>query len=161
MLVLLSAILIFFSAFSLNGGVLDISSACYSAAKKVPIYSVETDDNKLSISFDAAWGADKTKQIMDICDSFNVKATFFLVGFWVDKYPDVVKEIYNRGFEIGLHSNTHPDMTKLSAKEIKEELEENFATMKSLNLIKMLLWRIENESLRRRLQKEVYSFGSR
>ena len=71
MLVLLSAILIFFSAFSLNSGVLDISSACYSAAKKVPIYSVETDDNKLSISFDAAWGADKTKQIMDICDSLT------------------------------------------------------------------------------------------
>ena len=131
-LVLLSAILIFFSAFSLNDRVLDISSAYYSAAKKVPIYSVETNENKLSISFDAAWGADKTKLIMDICDSFNVKATFFLVGFWVDKYPDVVKEIYNRGFEIGLHSNTHPDMTKLSTNEIKEELEENIKSIQNI-----------------------------
>ena len=62
---------------------------------------------------------------MNICDRYNIKATFFLVGFWIEKYPDKVKEIYNRGFEIGIHSNTHPDMTKLTRKEIKSELETN------------------------------------
>ena len=91
--------------------------------RKIPIYCVDRKDNYVAISFDAAWGADKTRQIMDICQSYNVKATFFLVGFWIDKYPDMVKEIANRGFEIGTHSETHPQMSKLSAGKCKKELE--------------------------------------
>lgn len=98
----------------------------------LPIYSVETSENKLAISFDAAWGADKTREIMSVCDSYNVKATFFLVGFWIDKYPDMVKEIYNNGFEIGIHSSTHPDMTKLSRSEIKKELSDNMKQIEEL-----------------------------
>ena len=127
------AIVIFFTAFLLNiGGVIDVSSAYTVTNKKLPIYSVQTDEKKLSISFDAAWGADKTQEIMNVCDSYNVKATFFLVGFWVDKYPEMVKEIYNRGFEIGIHSNTHPDMTKLTRRQIKEELETNIEKIVAL-----------------------------
>lgn len=100
--------------------------------KLLPIYAVETSENKLAISFDAAWGADKTREIMAICDSYNVKATFFLVGFWIDKYPDMVKEIYNNGFEIGIHSMTHPDMRTLSSSEIKQELSENMEMIEEL-----------------------------
>ena len=90
--------------------------------RDVPIYSVDRADGYVSISFDAAWGADKTRQIMDICDEYNVKATFFLVGFWIDKYPDMVSEISSRGFEIGTHSETHPQMSKLSEAQCREEL---------------------------------------
>lgn len=93
--------------------------------KLLPIYSVETQENKVSISFDAAWGSDKTEQIMDICDEFNVKATFFLVGFWIEKNQSLTKSILDRGFEIGIHSNTHPDMAKLSEKQIEDELNAN------------------------------------
>lgn len=124
-LALTLALFIFFSTFLLNLGAVDVSAAYAATNKKLPIYSVQTEENKLAISFDAAWGADKTSNIMDICDSYGVKATFFLVGFWIDKYPEKVKEIYNRGFEIGIHSNTHPDMTKLTKRQIKDELEIN------------------------------------
>ena len=51
--------------------------------RKVPIYSVNTQEKRVAISFDAAWGADKTEKIMQICDEFGIKATFFLGGFWV------------------------------------------------------------------------------
>ncbi len=47
---------------------------------------------------------------------------FFLVGGWVDKYPDMVKEIFARGHEIGNHSDTHPHMSQLSESAIKDEL---------------------------------------
>ena len=90
--------------------------------RKVPIYSVDTQQRLVSISFDAAWGADKTLQILDVCDSYNVKATFFLVGFWVDKFPDMVAEIVRRGHEIGTHSQTHPQMSKLSKIQVQDEL---------------------------------------
>ena len=93
------------------------------ANRKVPIYYVCTEEKQVAISFDAAWGADKTEQIMEILEEYNCGATFFLVGFWTDKYGDIVKKIDEKGFEIGTHSNTHPDMTKLSADQIKQELE--------------------------------------
>lgn len=91
--------------------------------RKVPIYSVKTEEKKVAISFDAAWGADKTRDIMDNLEKYDCNATFFLVGFWIDKYSDIVKEIDERGFEIGSHSNTHPDLTKLSRDKIEIELE--------------------------------------
>jgi len=131
-IVTLVALLIFFTAFSLNGNVLYVSATYFTLPKKLPIYSVQTEENKVAISFDAAWGADKTREIMSICDSYGVKATFFLVGFWVEKYPDMVREIYNNGFEIGIHSNTHPDMTKLSKKQIREELEINISLIQDI-----------------------------
>ncbi len=118
-----------FLSISINGAVSAEVFFGYST-KKVPIYAVDTPEKQVAISFDAAWGADKTKQIVDICNEYNVKATFFLVGFWVDKYGDMVKYIDQNGFEIGTHSNTHPDMVNLSAKD--QELELN----KSIELIK-------------------------
>ena len=51
-----------------------------------------------------------------------MKATFFLVGEWVDKYPESVKQLYDAGMEIGNHSDTHPHMAKLSDKEIMNEV---------------------------------------
>lgn len=91
--------------------------------KKTPIYCVQTTEKKVAISFDAAWGADKTQDIMDNLKEFNANATFFLVGFWVDKYPDMTKKIDQSGFEIGTHSNTHPDMTTLSKENMEKELD--------------------------------------
>lgn len=103
----------------------DISYRVMSALasdKLLPIYSVETEEKKIAISFDAAWGDKYTEGILDILDKYGVKTTFFLVGFWVDKYPDMVKEIHSRGHEIGNHSSTHPHMSNLSREQIIVEL---------------------------------------
>lgn len=121
LVVLLVTILL---AISINGAVSAEVFFGYST-RKVPIYCVDTSTKQVAISFDAAWGADKTKQIVDICKEYNVKATFFLVGFWVDKYGDMVEYIDQNGFEIGTHSNTHPDMVKLGKDAIELELDKS------------------------------------
>ena len=90
--------------------------------KQLPIYSVNTDKKKIAISFDAAWGAEYTDEILDILKQKNVKATFFLVGFWVDHYPDKVELIAQQGHEIGNHSTNHPHMSKCSKDEIMSEI---------------------------------------
>ena len=92
------------------------------SARKVPICSVERNDNKISISFDCAYGADYTLKILDILDEYDVKCTFFVVEFWAKKYPEILKEISLRGHEIGTHSSSHPNMSRLSVEKIKEEL---------------------------------------
>ena len=90
--------------------------------KRLPVYSVASTDNKVALTFDAAWGADKTSGILDILDEYDYKATFFLVGFWIDKHPEMTKEIFERGHLIGNHSNNHLQMSKLSTAEIQTDL---------------------------------------
>lgn len=102
------------------------------STRKVPIYCVDTPEKQVAISFDAAWGMDKTQGILDILKEFEVNATFFLVGFWAEDYPDMVKAIDEAGCEIGTHSNTHPDMVKLSKSTMKEELETSIAKIKNI-----------------------------
>lgn len=79
--------------------------------KELPVYSVERDDQVIAISFDAAWGGAQTMALLDILDEYDVKTTFFLVGIWVEKYPELVQEMVKRGHEIGNHSTTHPQMS--------------------------------------------------
>ena len=90
--------------------------------KKLPIYCVESNSKQIAISFDAAWGNDDTERIISILNQYNVKATFFLVGDWVDKYPQSVKQLSDAGHSIQNHSNTHAYMTKLSTEQMIEEL---------------------------------------
>ena len=94
------------------------------AAKKreLPVYNVDTQEKVLSISFDAAWGRANTAEILNILDRYDVKTTFFLVGFWAEKHPDLVKDLVARGHEIGNHSATHPHMNSLTRAQMQEEL---------------------------------------
>ncbi len=92
--------------------------------RKLPIYCVDTDEKTVALSFDASWGADKTLGILETLEKFDIKANYFVVGFWATKYSDVLKKLSDSGrVEIGTHSNTHPHMNKKSKSEMKLELE--------------------------------------
>ena len=88
----------------------------------VPIYGVEKEEKIVALSFDAAWGADYTADLLATLKEHDIKATFFLVGFWVEKYPEVARAISEAGHEIGNHSSTHPHMSQLDVEQIKFEL---------------------------------------
>ncbi len=88
----------------------------------IPIYCVDRDDKKISISFDCAWGTEYTDEILNALKVSEVHATFFMVEFWAEKYPEYVKKIDESGCEIGTHSSTHSYMSKQNAEEIKIEL---------------------------------------
>ncbi len=94
-----------------------------SQTRRIPIYSVEKEEKVLSLSFDAAWGNEDTQQLIDILGKHNIKATFFVVGEWVDKYAQSVKALSDAGHEIMNHSDSHPDMIHLSVEDIKKEVE--------------------------------------
>ena len=68
------------------------------------------------------WGNEDTQQLIDILAKYNVKATFFVVGEWVDKYPESVKALADAGHEVMSHSNTHAHFNSLSAQEIVDDL---------------------------------------
>lgn len=94
----------------------------WAGARSLPIYNVDRSDNKISISFDCAWGVDYTDEILAHLAEASVHATFFTVQFWTEKYPEYVKKISEAGHEIGTHSSTHSYMSKQSETEIRAEL---------------------------------------
>ena len=99
------------------------SMAVSGQKRDLPIYCVDKNEEKIvSISFDAAWGNEDTEQLIEILNKYNVKATFFVVGSWVDKYPESVKALHDAGHEVMNHSNTHPHLTQISKDKIKEEI---------------------------------------
>lgn len=107
----------------------------------VPIYRVQTEEKKVAISFDAAWGSDVTPRLLQILKENNVKTTFFLVKFWIDKYPEMTKRIANEGHEIGNHSATHPNMGSLSKSEITKEIMETHDKIREITGQNPILFR--------------------
>lgn len=93
--------------------------------KLLPIYSVQTDEKKVAFTMNCAWNADDIDNILKTLKENNVKITFFMVGDWVDKYPEAVKKIYEAGHEIASHSNTHPHVNNLSYEKNIEEIEKS------------------------------------
>ena len=112
-----------------------------SSTRSLPIYSVETDEKKVAISFDCAWGVDYTQKLLDIMAQNEVRCTFFAVQFWVEKYPEYVQKIVEAGHEIGTHSRTHSYMSKLSETEIRDELTTSSAAIEKITGKKVLLFR--------------------
>ena len=89
----------------------------------IPVYSVERSDNKVALTFDCAWGADKTKLIMDEIEKNSYKCTFFVTGFWVDANKDLVKEINERGHQVANHSENHLHLGKANTQTIATEID--------------------------------------
>lgn len=109
--------------------------------KKLPIYCVQSDKKQVCLSFDAGWGNEDTEKLIEILGKYNVKATFFLVGQWVDKYPQSVKQLSAAGHSIQNHSDTHPYMTQLSRDNMQSQIEECNEKIKKLTGKKPILLR--------------------
>ena len=91
-------------------------------SRKIPIYCVDKSEKVVAFTFDAAYGGEQTERLMEVLQAHGVPATFFLVGFWVDKYPDLTKKLHDNGFEIGSHSNMHSHMSIMSSVDISQDL---------------------------------------
>ena len=94
-----------------------------SAAKReLPVYCVQQDEKNVALSFDAAWGNEDTQTLIDILDQYGVSTTFFVVGDWVDKYPESVRALAEAGNEVMNHSSSHAHFSALSTDEITADI---------------------------------------
>ena len=114
--VILAVLLIFWTV---NNPVLVGVSA---SQRQLPVYSVQREDKVVAISFDAAWGNEDTQTLIDILNRYKVHATFFVVGDWVDKYPESVKALSDAGNEVMNHSSHHDHFSQLSAEQIVNDI---------------------------------------
>lgn len=92
-----------------------------------PIYRVKTEEKNLSLTFDINWAEnDELYNILEVLDKYNVKATFFIMGGWVnysEENRDKLIKIKEGGHEIGNHSYIHPMFSKITEERMKEELD--------------------------------------
>lgn len=109
--------------------------------KELPIYSVETDEKKVALSFDAAWGNEDTAQILETLKKYDVHVTFFMTGGWVEKYPEDVEKICAAGHDLGNHSEDHKNMSQLADEECQRELMKVHEKVKELTGVEMELFR--------------------
>lgn len=109
--------------------------------RELPIYSVDTEEKKVALSFDAAWGNEDTQKILDILKKNDVHVTFFMTGGWVESYPDDVKAIQKAGHDLGNHSENHKNMSQLSDDEKTKELLSVHEKVKKLTGVDMELFR--------------------
>ena len=111
------------------------------STRSLPIYSVETEEKKVAISFDCAWGVEHTDALLDIMSKNDIRCTFFAVEFWVEKYPEYAKKIVEAGHELGTHSRTHSYMSKFSEGEIRDELTTSSQAIERITGKKVTLFR--------------------
>ena len=109
--------------------------------RKLPIYCVQTEEKKIALTFDAAWGNEDTGILLDILKKHNIKATFFATGGWVSSYPEDVKKILAAGHDLGNHSENHKNMSQLVDDECKSELMKVHEKVKELTGVEMELFR--------------------
>ena len=84
----------------------------------------QDDEKTLFLTFDAGYENGHTAKILDTLKENNVPATFFLVGSYLNKNPELIKRMVDDGHIIGNHSMTHGDMTKKSAEGFSAELKQ-------------------------------------
>ena len=125
--------------FSNIGNIKSIQTS--SVPKYLPIYNVKTDEKKIAFTMNCAWNADDIDSILETLKNNNVHITFFMVGDWVDKYPEAVTKINEEGHEIGSHSNTHPHVNKLSAEKNLEEINLSVAKIQKITGQKTNIYR--------------------
>ena len=119
--VILSFLLIMIVTAALGVGISKTAEVAAVANHELPIYSVETQEKQVAVTFDTAWGDEDIDEILKVLDSASCRATFFITGEWLDKFPESAKKIAAAGHEISNHTDSHPHLKKLTDAEVLNE----------------------------------------
>ena len=97
--------------------------------------------------------------IFSILEETNTKASFFVLGWIADKYPEIVKEIKKRGFEIGTHSHMHQLVYNQTRKGFYNDIERSIKTLEDISGDKVKMFRAPDFSIteKNKWAFEVYS----
>ncbi|MDE4086017.1 LysM peptidoglycan-binding domain-containing protein [Planococcus maritimus] len=92
------------------------------AASSTYVTKGNTTSKVVALTFDDGSDGTNINKILDILKTNNVKATFFLTGSGINHHPSWIRNIANAGHQVGNHSYSHPDFTKLSIAAMQSEL---------------------------------------
>jgi peptidoglycan/xylan/chitin deacetylase (PgdA/CDA1 family) len=87
------------------------------------VVRVDTEEKVVALTFDDGPDPFHTPRVLKVLDRYHVKATFFMMGRNVERYPAVAREVLARGHEIGNHSYSHPKLILMSPRRVRDEIE--------------------------------------
>lgn len=99
----------------------------YEEAGKI-LWEIKTDEKVIALTFDDGPHKKYTPEILEVLAEYDAKATFFIVGEYAEKNPDLTLRVYEEGHELAIHTYTHPLKTNVKnlIKEIKQTHETIF-----------------------------------
>ena len=101
------------------------NSSAEELAKYNAYYVADTEEKKIYLTFDCGYENGNTEAMLDALKKHNAKATFFVVGHYLETAPDIIKRMVSEGHTIGNHTYHHPDMSKISdAATFQKEMDE-------------------------------------
>jgi len=107
------------------------------------VNQVDTQEKVVALTFDDG-PSEKTDTILSILNSENVKATFFLIGSEIEKYPEQTKKLISAGQEIGNHTYSHNRMVFKTPSYIKEEIEKTDNLIRAMGFKDIIQFRPPN-----------------
>ncbi|HEY7127450.1 MAG TPA: polysaccharide deacetylase family protein [Ktedonobacterales bacterium] len=96
---------------------------------------------EIALTFDDGPALQYTEDILQVLRSHHVKATFFMLGRWVQQYPDLAREVVADGHAVGDHSWSHADLTQISASQAMQELTSTRDIIQQVTGVKTTLFR--------------------
>lgn len=96
---------------------------------------------KIAFTFDDGPNPQYTDRLLKILNEYHVPATFFVVGKQVERYPQLLRKIFQEKHELANHTYSHRNLKKLSFKEFKNELEKTHQLVQSITEQKMKFFR--------------------
>ncbi|HEX2952741.1 MAG TPA: polysaccharide deacetylase family protein [Bacillota bacterium] len=96
----------------------------------IPIYEGSPVRNEVALTFNVAWGEEEVPKILTILKEEKVKATFFFVGTWVEKFPELVRDIDNAGHEIANHGFYHGHPAQMGRHDLEGLILDNQRLLK-------------------------------
>lgn len=97
-------------------------SSSFSPDAGVTFSRVSVSEPYVAMTFDDGPHPQNTPRLLDMLRERNIKATFYVIGRSVDLYPSITRRIVAEGHEIGNHTYTHGNLTKMSDDKVRNEL---------------------------------------
>lgn len=126
-----------------------------------PIRMIQTTEKVVALTFDDGPHPKYTREILDILDKHQVVGTFFVLGSSVLTYPKIVKEMIQKGHEIGNHSMNHNSFKKRSEQKIIKEVLEVDRLIKDLGYPHEIHFRSPYGHLSKRITKALESLNKK
>lgn len=128
-------------------------------ARRGTIYRIKTKKKKIVLTFDDGPSPEWTPKILDALKEADIKATFFMIGYHVRKYPDIARRVAEEGHTIGNHGYAHSVMLYYKPPEIEEEIKYTEMLIEEITGQKTKYFRPPKAWLRPSIKNTIKSMG--
>ncbi len=136
-----------------------LSTTVSAGERRLPVYSVETEEKQVALTFNCAWDTNGLDELLDLLSREKIACTFFFVGDFAEKYPDAVRKIHNKGHEIANHSMYHKDPVKQEYADIVSDINTCNELLFSLTGVFPTLYRAPSGSYDNKTVEAAESLG--